>query len=99
MRAANYSRPQGDEFTKGALLFRGNRDSFHIQRLCESPAQSLREYCVTMRKMNKSVFNFWQDLSICYLEMAFRNDKNERIKNPDSYGKKPENVGIQLKCF
>jgi len=41
-----------------------------------------------MEKMSKKDFDFWQDHSLHYLEMAFRTDKREIIKNHDGYGKK-----------
>ena len=33
-------------------------------------------------------FDFWQEHSMCYLEMAFRNDRRKIIANPDGYGKR-----------
>jgi len=33
-------------------------------------------------------FDFWQDHSLHYLEMAFRNDKQKILENPDGYGKR-----------
>ena len=33
-------------------------------------------------------FVFWQDHSMRYLEMAFRNDRRAVISNPDGYGKR-----------
>ena len=33
-------------------------------------------------------FDFWQEHSLRYLEMAFRNDRRGIIANPDGYGKR-----------
>ncbi|MBW2516176.1 MAG: iron-sulfur cluster assembly scaffold protein [Deltaproteobacteria bacterium] len=33
-------------------------------------------------------FDFWQDHSLRYLEMAFRNDRRAVIAHPDGYGKR-----------
>ena len=33
-------------------------------------------------------FDFWQEHSMCYLEMALRNDRRGVIANPDGYGKR-----------
>ena len=33
-------------------------------------------------------FDFWQDHSLRYLEMAFRNDRRAFIAHPDGYGKR-----------
>ncbi|MFZ7110698.1 MAG: iron-sulfur cluster assembly scaffold protein [Desulfatiglandales bacterium] len=41
--------------------------------------------------MDKKKFDFWQDHSRNYLEMAFRADRQETIVNPHGYG---DNVGV-----
>ena len=33
-------------------------------------------------------FDFWQDHSLNYLEMAFCHDRRERLQHPDGYGKR-----------
>ncbi len=38
--------------------------------------------------MEQSNFNFFQDHSRNYLEMALKTDKQERMHNPDGYGKR-----------
>jgi nitrogen fixation NifU-like protein len=53
-----------------------------------------------MTKSYKSKqFNFWQDHSINYLEMAFRCEKRERIANPHGYGKKTGDCGDTVEIF
>lgn len=44
-------------------------------------------------------FNFWQDHSMRYLEMAFRTDKQERLARPDGYGKKTGDCGDTVEFF
>ena len=41
--------------------------------------------------MERKDFDFWQDHSLHYLEMAFRTDRCEIPENPDGYGK---NTGV-----
>ena len=48
--------------------------------------------------MNKP-FDFWQDHSDIYLEMAFRTDREERISNPDAGGKKIGDCGDNIEIF
>jgi nitrogen fixation NifU-like protein len=38
--------------------------------------------------MEPKEFDFWQDHSLRYLEMAFRNDRRAVIAHPDGYGKR-----------
>lgn len=49
--------------------------------------------------MNEEEFNFWQDHSPQYLEMAFRCDKRERIAHADGYGKKTGDCGDTVEMF
>jgi nitrogen fixation NifU-like protein len=49
--------------------------------------------------MGKNTFDFWQDHSAKYLEMAFRYDKRERIANPDGYAKKTGDCGDTVEIF
>jgi nitrogen fixation NifU-like protein len=44
-------------------------------------------------------FDFWQDNSIHYLEMAFRHERRERVKNPDGYGKRTGECGDTVEMF
>ena len=52
-----------------------------------------------MKQMNKDEFDFWQDHSLKYLEMAYRTDKKERIENPDAYGKRTGVCGDTIEIF
>lgn len=49
--------------------------------------------------MNEKEFDFWQDHSLHYLEMAFRTDRRERVKNPDGYGKRTGQCGDTVEMF
>jgi nitrogen fixation NifU-like protein len=49
--------------------------------------------------MTAKVFDFWQDHSINYLEMAFRHDRRERLQNPDGYGKRTGECGDTVEMF
>ena len=49
--------------------------------------------------MEKNEFNFWQDHSLNYLEMAFRSDRNEAVEKPDGYGKKTGDCGDTVEIF
>ena len=50
-----------------------------------------------MIKQNK--FNFWQIHSRHYLEMAFRTDRREVIKQPDGYGKRNGDCGDTVEMY
>ena len=50
-----------------------------------------------MIKQNK--FNFWQIHSRHYLEMAFRTDRGEVIKQPDGYGKRNGDCGDTVEMY
>ncbi|MFH2046150.1 MAG: iron-sulfur cluster assembly scaffold protein [Pseudomonadota bacterium] len=52
-----------------------------------------------IKKDKSEISNFWQNHSIKYLEMAFRIDKNEIIKNPDGYGKKEGDCGDTVELY
>ena len=47
----------------------------------------------------KSQFNFWNDHSTKYLEMAFHHDKRERLDHPDGYGKRTGVCGDTVEMF
>ena len=49
--------------------------------------------------MTAKEFDFWQDHSLHYLEMAFRHDRRERLQNPDGYGKRTEECGDTVEMF
>jgi nitrogen fixation protein NifU and related proteins len=48
---------------------------------------------------NRNNFNFWQNHSLHYLEMAFRSDKRETIDHPDGYGKRTGQCGDTVEMF
>lgn len=55
-----------------------------------------------MNKMetdNTKKFDFWQDHSLNYLEMAYRADKRVRLDNADGYGKKTGVCGDTVEIF
>jgi len=49
--------------------------------------------------MNEKVFDFWQDHSLNYLEMAFRQGRRERMPAPDGYGKRIGKCGDTVEMF
>lgn len=49
--------------------------------------------------MDKKSFDFWQDHSLKFLEMAFRNDRREIIKYPDGYGKRTGECGDTVEIY
>lgn len=51
------------------------------------------------KREEKKPFNFWQDHSLHYLEMAYRTDKIERIEHYDGYGKKTGECGDTIEFF
>lgn len=51
------------------------------------------------KKEDAPPFNFWQDHSFRFLEMAFRRDKIERCENPDGYGKHTGECGDTIEIF
>ncbi len=50
-------------------------------------------------KKDGKKFNFWQDHSDHYLEMAYRTDKRERIEAPDGYGRRTGQCGDTIEMF
>ncbi len=50
-------------------------------------------------KTDKEKFDFWQDHSLNYLEMAYRTDKKANIENPDGYGKRTGVCGDTIEIF
>jgi nitrogen fixation protein NifU and related proteins len=49
--------------------------------------------------MDNESFNFWQHHSLRFLEMAFRSDKRETLKNPNGYGKQSSACGDTVEIF
>jgi len=49
--------------------------------------------------MSDNEFNFWQDHSRQYLEMAFRNDRTEVIERADGRGRKTGDCGDTVEMF
>lgn len=49
--------------------------------------------------MEEKKFNFWQDHSRHFFEMAFRFDRRKTIKNSDGYGKKTGSCGDTVEMF
>lgn len=52
-----------------------------------------------MKHEGDEKFDFWQDHSAHYLEMAYRTDKRERIETPDGYGKRTGLCGDTVEMF
>jgi nitrogen fixation NifU-like protein len=50
-------------------------------------------------KMADKPFNFWQDHSDRYLEMAFRADRRGRVAHPDGYGRHTGQCGDTVEIF
>ncbi len=44
-------------------------------------------------------FDFWQDHSLEYLEMALNRDYQERVEDPDGYGKRTGECGDTVEFF
>jgi nitrogen fixation NifU-like protein len=51
------------------------------------------------RIMDTKDFDFWQDHSLHYLEMAFRKDKRKILENPDGYGKRTGACGDAVEMY
>ncbi len=49
--------------------------------------------------MEPKKFDFWQSHSLHYLEMAFRNDRRERVEHPDGYGKRTGECGDTVEMY
>jgi len=49
--------------------------------------------------MADNQFNFWQDHSRHYLEMALRTDRHEILAQPDGYGKRTGTCGDTVEMY
>ena len=49
--------------------------------------------------MTDKPFNFWQDHSDQYLEMAFRSDRRGSLSHPDGYGRHTGECGDTVEMF
>jgi len=50
-------------------------------------------------KTKEKKFDFWQDHSLEYLEMALNKDFQEKIEEPDGYGKRTGECGDTIEFF
>jgi nitrogen fixation NifU-like protein len=49
--------------------------------------------------MTTKEFNFWQDHSLNYLEMAFHHGRRGRLQNPDGHGRRTGECGDTVEIF
>jgi nitrogen fixation NifU-like protein len=49
--------------------------------------------------MDQNALEFWRDHSVNFLEMALKEDKREKILNPDGYGHCSRECGDSLEIF
>ncbi len=49
--------------------------------------------------MNVDSMSFWQDHSLRFLEMAFRNDRRESLSQPDGYGRQTRQCGDTVEIY
>ncbi|MCF8060976.1 MAG: iron-sulfur cluster assembly scaffold protein [Deltaproteobacteria bacterium] len=49
--------------------------------------------------MSENSFDFWQDHSLRYLEMAFRSDRRETVADPDGLGSRTGDCGDTVTFF
>ena len=49
--------------------------------------------------MEQKKTDFWQHHSLHFLEMAFRNDRRERVAQPDGYGKRTGECGDTVEIY
>jgi nitrogen fixation NifU-like protein len=68
-------------------------DLLKMKALAQSGRQQQRN-----AKVQKQ-FDFWQEHSIRYLEMAFRNERRQIIANPDGYGKRTGDCADTVEIF
>ena len=49
--------------------------------------------------MEPKEFDFWQDHSVRYLEMAFRADRHEKMQRPDGFGRSTGGCGDTVEIY
>ena len=49
--------------------------------------------------MSEKKFNFWQEHSLQYLEMAFQYDNQGRLAKPDGYGRRTGDCGDTVEIY
>ena len=49
--------------------------------------------------MTEEAFDFWQDHSLNYLNMALSVERREQVENPDGYGKRTGDCGDSVEFF
>lgn len=49
--------------------------------------------------MDQSSMDFWQNHSLCFLNMVFRTEKRETLTHPDGYGKRSRECGDTMEIF
>jgi nitrogen fixation NifU-like protein len=49
--------------------------------------------------MEPKEFDFWQEHSLHYLEMAFRSDRRGKIAEPDGYGRRTGECGDTIEMY
>ncbi len=50
-------------------------------------------------RRNEKKFDFWNDHSLEFLEMAMKRDFQEKVENPDGYGKQTRECGDTIEIF
>ncbi len=73
-----------------------------MAEILDSPIQIDMEISIQGKKMvdkKERKFDFWQDHSMRYLEMAYQQDKKGRLENPDGYGKRTGECGDTIEMF
>jgi nitrogen fixation NifU-like protein len=48
---------------------------------------------------NEKPFDFWQDHSLRFLEMAYKADRRERLENPDGFGTRTGDCGDTVSFY
>ena len=49
--------------------------------------------------MKQNIFDFWQNHSLRYLEMAFRTGRRQTLEKPDGYGKRTGECGDTVEFY
>jgi nitrogen fixation NifU-like protein len=50
-------------------------------------------------KANEKTFDFWQDHSLRFLEMAYKADRREHLENPDGFGTRTGECGDTVSFY